>query len=77
MNVIQSVRGAGDEYPIMHWVPSIKVMQLKRVPVIVNLDPSDVEDFLDAMNPHGFFLWVATEGEQEELAILRRIQAWQ
>jgi hypothetical protein len=76
VHAIQWVQGVGDDYPIMQWVPFIKAVQSRGVPVIVDLSPSDLDDFIDAMDPHGLFLWVATASEEEELEILKRIQAW-
>lgn len=76
VHAVQWVQGVGDDYPIMQWVPFIKDMQSQDVPVIVDLSPSELDAFIDAMDPHGLFLWVATDSEEEELAILKRIQAW-
>ncbi len=76
IHALQWVQGVGDNYPIMQWVPFIKALQSKGIPVIVDLSVSDLDEFIDRMDPHGLFLWVATGSEEEELAILKRIQAW-
>ena len=60
----------------MQWVPLIKEMQAKGMPMIVDLSVEDLNDFIDAMDPKGLFLWVAIEDEQEELDILNRIKYW-
>jgi hypothetical protein len=75
VHAIQWVQGVGDDYPIMQWIPFIRELQKKGIPVIVDLSLSDLEDFIDAMDAHGLFLWVATQSEEEELAVLRRMQA--
>jgi hypothetical protein len=76
VHAIQWVQGVGNDYPIMQWVSFIRQLQTKGVPVIVDLSPADLDAFIEVMDPHGLFLWVATESEEEELAILKRIQAW-
>jgi len=76
VHAVQWVQGVGDDYPIMQWVSFIKELQLKGVPVIVDLALSDLDDFINVMDPHGLFLWLATQDEEEELAILKRIEAW-
>jgi hypothetical protein len=76
VHAIQWVQGVGNDYPIMQWAPFIKELQLKGIPVIVDLAPADLDDFIEVMDPHGLFLWLATGSEEEELAILKRIEAW-
>jgi hypothetical protein len=60
----------------MQWLPFIKQLQARKVPTIVDLHKSELEGFLDAMEPGGLYLWVATENEQEELEILKRLEKW-
>jgi hypothetical protein len=31
---------------------------------------------MDAMEPKGLFLWVATDNEQEQIDILKQIEKW-
>jgi hypothetical protein len=76
VHAIQWVQGVGSDYPIMQWVPFIKDLQAKQVPVIVDLSKEDLNDFLSIMDPRGLFLWVATEKEEEEIEILKRIEKW-
>lgn len=76
VHAVQWVQGVGDDYPILQWVPFIKELQGKGIPVIVDLSPSELDEFIDDMDPHGLFLWVATESEAEELAIIKRIENW-
>jgi hypothetical protein len=76
VHAIQWVQGVGDDLPIMQWVPFIKELQAKKMPIIVDLNKAELESFMDEMNPQGLFLWVATENEQEELEILKRIERW-
>jgi hypothetical protein len=76
IHALQWVQGVGDDYPIMQWISFIKDLQARSIPVIVDLSPEDLDDFMDAMDPKGLFLWVATDNEQEEIAILNRIKKW-
>ncbi len=76
VHAVQWVQGMGDDYPIMQWAPFIKDLQSRQIPVIVDLSREDLERFMNEMEPKGLFLWVATESEEEELAILKRMQRW-
>lgn len=76
VQAVQWVQGMGDYYPIMQWVPFLKELQAKNVPVIVDMDAGDLDEFMTQMDPKGLFLWIATENEAEELEILKRIRKW-
>jgi len=76
VHAVQWVQGVGNDYPIMQWVPFIKDLQSRGVPVIVDLSKADLEDFIKVMDPKGLFLWVATENEDEERTILKHIEKW-
>jgi hypothetical protein len=76
VHAIQWVQGVGDDYPIMQWVPFIKDLQARDIPVVVDLSKEDLDDFIAVMNPKGLFLWVATESEDEEQTLLQQIEKW-
>lgn len=76
VHAIQWVQGVGYDYPIMQWVSFIKELQAKNIPVVVDLTKEDLDDFMEATDPEGLFLWIATETEDEELDILKRISKW-
>lgn len=76
VHAIQWVQGVGDDYPIMQWLPFIKKLQAENMPVIVDLDKKDLDDFMQATDPEGLFLWIASETEDEELEILKRVSKW-
>jgi hypothetical protein len=76
VHAIQWVQGMGDDYPIMQWVPFIKNLQSRGVPVVVDLSKEDLVSFIAEMDPRGLFLWVATENEEEEKAMLKHIEKW-
>ncbi len=76
VHAIQWVQGVGDDQPIMQWTPFIQSIQARGVPVIVDLNKAELDDFMQAMRPDGLFVWIATENEEEELELLRRIERW-
>lgn len=76
VHAVQWVQGVGDDYPILQWVPFIKELQARRVPVIVDLSKEDLRAFISVMDPRGLFLWVATQNEAEEIEILQLIEKW-
>ncbi len=75
VHAIQWVQGVGDDQPILQWLPLIKQIQAKK-PVIVDLRHDELEPFIEQMRPEGLFLWIATESEEEELAIIKRLERW-
>jgi hypothetical protein len=76
VHALQWVQGVGDDYPIMQWLGFIKDLQDREIPVIVDLSKEDLDGFMDALDPKGLFLWVASDNEQEEIDILKRIEKW-
>jgi hypothetical protein len=75
VHAIQWVQGVGDDLPILQWIPLIKQIQAVK-PVIVDLHKDELESFIEQMEPEGLFLWIATENEAEELAIIKRLEKW-
>ncbi|MFI3321488.1 MAG: hypothetical protein R3Y50_03075 [Rikenellaceae bacterium] len=73
---VQWVQGMADLYPIMQHIPYIKHVQSLGASIIVDLDKSDLDRFMAEVNPKGIFLWIATENEEEELAILKKLMKW-
>ena len=76
VHAIQWVQGVGDDQPIMQWAPLIQRLQARRVPVIVDLSKYELDDFMAAMRPEGLFLWIAADGEDEELAMMTKLLTW-
>jgi hypothetical protein len=76
VHAIQWVQGVGDDQPIMQWTPLIRQLQARKMPVIVDLSQAELDDFMAAMRPEGLFLWIAANGEDEQLAIIRRLEQW-
>jgi hypothetical protein len=76
VRAVQWVQGMGDDLPIMQWVPLIKSLQARGISVIVDLNARELPQFIEIMSPEGLFLWVATESEEEELALLDLVAHW-
>lgn len=76
VNTIQWVQGMGDDYPVMQHLPFIKYVQSKGASIIVDLDLSDLEKFMGEVSPKGIFLWIATEDEDQEHEIIKKLLKW-
>jgi hypothetical protein len=76
VQAIQWVQGVGRDQAIMQWVPLIRRIQAAGKSVVVDLDPSELEDFMAAVRPEGILLTMATDEEEQERAILKRVAKW-
>jgi hypothetical protein len=76
LHAIQWVQGVGDDQPIMQWVPLIKRIQAAGKSVMVDLTHDELENFIAAVEPKGILLTMASENEDEELIILKRVSDW-
>ncbi len=76
VHAVQWVQGVGDDQPIMQWTPLIQRLQARRVPVIVDLNKRELDDFMAAVRPECLFLWIAADDEAEELAIIEKLKRW-
>ena len=76
IHAIQWVQGVGDDYPILQHLPYIKRLQSKRAPVIIDFDKRDLEALLSELRPEGVLLWTATDNEEQEHAIIKRLLKW-
>ena len=76
VQAIQWVQGMADDYPIMQHLDFIKYVQSKGRGVIVDLAKEDLDEYMEKMSPEKTFLWIATESEEEELDIIRRVTEW-
>jgi hypothetical protein len=72
----QWVQGVGDDEPILQWVPLIKRIQDRGKGVVVDLKAAELEAFMEAVRPRGIYLCIGSGSEEEELSIIRRLEAW-
>jgi hypothetical protein len=75
INAIQWVQGVGDDFPIMQWVPFIKKIQDAGKSVIVDVQVSELEDFIRAMDPKGLMLCIPAEPKIQK-DIIKRVEKW-
>ena len=68
----QWVQGMAEDEPIMQWVPFIKKIQSRKKGVVVDLKPSELDAFMDAVRPEGIYLCIDTSVEEEQEAILKK-----
>lgn len=62
---------------IMQWIPLIKKVLAAGKSIIVDLQHSELEDFIAAMDsPKGIYLWINSNDEEEQLAIMKRLEKW-
>lgn len=73
---IQWVQGMADDYPIMQHLDFIKKVQSMNRGIIVDLAKEDLDDYMKVMKPDHHFLWIATESEEEEHAIMKKVEKW-
>lgn len=76
LQAIQWVQGVGDDEPILQWVPFIQRVQAAGKSVVVDLTRAELEPFLDAVRPEGILLCLASEDEEDERAVLKRLLKW-
>ena len=75
IDAIQWVQGVGDDLSIGQWLPVIRKIQAAGKGVVVDLQLSELEPFIDAMKPDGIYLCIAAdEGDQPD--IIQRLEKW-
>ncbi|MFN8006948.1 MAG: hypothetical protein U0V70_08000 [Terriglobia bacterium] len=75
IQAIQWAQGVGDDLPILQWLPLIKRIQAAGKSVLVDLQLSELEPFISALDPKGLYLCIAAS-EENQPAILKRIERW-
>lgn len=76
IRAIQWVQGAGDDKPIMQWVDLIKKIQAAGKGVVVDVTPTELEQFMEAVRPQGIYLCVAEKDPDLQKRILDRVLRW-
>lgn len=75
INAIQWVQGMGDDTPIMQWVPFIKKIQAAGKSLVIDIQVSELEQFIGAMDRKGLLLCIAAD-EKIQADIIKRIEKW-
>lgn len=71
----QWVQGMGLDMPIMQWVPLIKRIQDAGKSVVIDLQFSELEDFIASVDRKGIYLCIAAD-EALQPDIIRRVEKW-
>jgi hypothetical protein len=75
INAIQWVQGMGLDTPIMQWVPLLKRIRAAGKSLVIDLQLSELEDFIGAMEPEGLLLCIAAD-EAVQPDVIRRVEKW-
>ena len=76
LQAIQWAQGPGKDWPILQWAPLIRRIQAAGKSMVIDLEPSELEAFISELRPEGLLLVLNTNGEDEEQAIIRRVEKW-
>ncbi len=71
----QWVQGMGLDMPILQWVPLIKRIQDAGKSVVIDLQLSELEDFIASVDKKGIFLCIAAD-EELQPDIVKRVEKW-
>ncbi|MBU3188111.1 hypothetical protein K9O30_00735 [Clostridium bowmanii] len=76
IQAIQWVQGAGEDTPILQWLPLIKKVQAAGKSVVVDLLKEELEEFIGNIRPDGLLLCITSDSEEEQKQILKRVEKW-
>jgi hypothetical protein len=76
IQAIQWVQGVNEDKPIMQWIPLIQKIQAAGKSVVVDLEMTELEDFIGATKPEGLLLCIPSNNDKEKEAILKRVAKW-
>jgi hypothetical protein len=76
VQAIQWVQGAGSTSPIMQWVELIRRIQAAGKSVVVGLQLSELEPFMEAVRPEGILLCIDEPERETQQAVIDRLLKW-
>ena len=76
IQAIQWVQGVNEDNAIMQWVPLIKKIQAAGKSVVVEIQKTELEEFIGAVKPEGIMLCINSNENEEQKRILNRIEKW-
>jgi len=76
IQAIQWVQGVGNDKPIMQWVDFIKQLQNAGKRVIVDLELSELDDFMENVSPVGIYLCIPVKDVDVQKNILKKLLKW-
>ena len=75
ITAIQWVQGMGTDTPIMQWVPLIKKVQAAGKSLVIDLKVSELDSFMQEVNPRGILLCIDTDLDTQN-EIIKKVQKW-
>jgi hypothetical protein len=75
INAIQWVQGMGVDTPIMQWVPLIRKVQNAGKSLVIDLKVSELEPFINSIDPEGILLCIDTDPDTQK-DIIKRVLKW-
>ena len=75
ITAIQWVQGMGKDTPIMQWLPLIKKVQAAGKSLVIDLEVSELESFMNEVNPKGILLCIDADLDIQD-DIMKRVQKW-
>jgi hypothetical protein len=75
INAIQWVQGMGTDTPIMQWVPLIKKVQAAGKSLVIDLEVSELDSFMNEVRPEGIFLCINADLDIQN-EIIKRVIKW-
>jgi hypothetical protein len=75
INAIQWVQGMGNDVPIMQWVPLIKKIQAAGKSLVIDLQISELNNFMKEVEPEGILLCIAADPEIQH-EIIEKVKKW-
>lgn len=77
VQAIQWVQGAGEDAPIIKWIPLIKKVLKAGKSVCIYILPSELEELISSFDtPEGLFLNIASSDPREQKEIIKCVQKW-
>lgn len=75
LNAIQWVQGAGEDQPIMKWIPLIRKIQAAGKSVVVDLQLNELNGFIREIDPKGIFLTLQADPDLQT-EIIKKVEKW-
>ena len=72
----QWVQGVGDNRPIAKSLDVVRKIQESGKGVIVDIQPEELEPFMDEMSPNGIYLFINEGDEAIQRKILKKLESW-
>ncbi len=75
IQAFQYVQGAGDDLPILQWLPALKKIQQAKRSLVIDLQLHELEPIVRQLKPEGVFLFMNIEPEYRP-GVIKRLAKW-